>query len=112
MQVFLASVWQVDILVWPSNFPSLSLKQTGADGCICYLQYERDLQSMEFIGMKQVKELSAIRSVFTTDCSDDSDVAQYAVGFASDNFIIWNLTAGTKVFSLSAHILKKSTSLS
>ncbi|XP_057790304.1 uncharacterized protein LOC131007161 isoform X2 [Salvia miltiorrhiza] len=75
----------------------VEIHSTGADGCICYLQYERDLQSMEFIGMKQVKELSAIRSVFNTDCSDDSDAAKYAVGFASDNFIIWNLTAGTKV---------------
>ncbi|KAL1553047.1 hypothetical protein AAHA92_13772 [Salvia divinorum] len=75
----------------------VDIRSTGADGCVCHFQYERDLQSMEFIGMKQVKELGAIRSVFTTDCCDDSDVSEYAVGFASDNFIIWNLTAGTKV---------------
>lgn len=62
---------------------------------------------MEFVGMKQVKELSAIRSVFITDHSDDSAVGKYAVGFASSNFIIWNLTAGTKVFSLSLFLSLK-----
>ncbi|XP_042002796.1 uncharacterized protein LOC121752004 isoform X1 [Salvia splendens] len=75
----------------------VDIRSTGADGCVCHFQYERDLQSMEFIGMKQVKELGAVRSVFTTDCCDDSVVSEYAVGFASDNFIIWNLTSGTKV---------------
>ncbi|KAG6412590.1 hypothetical protein SASPL_125273 [Salvia splendens] len=75
----------------------VDIRSTGADGCVCHFQYERDLQSMEFIGMKQVKELGAVRSVFTTDGCDDSVVSEYAVGFASDNFIIWNLTSGTKV---------------
>ncbi|KAL0389769.1 UNVERIFIED_CONTAM: hypothetical protein Scaly_0334000 [Sesamum calycinum] len=72
---------------------------TGADGCICYLQH--NMLNLEFIGMKQVKELSAIRSVFTTtDHTDDSAVGNYAVGFASANFIIWNLTTGTKVLDI------------
>ncbi|KAL6515884.1 hypothetical protein OROGR_019189 [Orobanche gracilis] len=85
---------------------SLSLDQVdiqsmGADGCICYLQHDRDLSNLEFIGMRQVKELSVIQSVFTsTGHSDDSDVSFYALGFASANFIIWNLSAGTKVLQL------------
>ncbi|KAK6118147.1 hypothetical protein DH2020_048131 [Rehmannia glutinosa] len=79
----------------------VDIHSTGADGCICYLQHDRDLLNLEFIGMKQVKELSAIRSVFTTtDHSDDSAVGNYAVGFASENFIIWNLTVGTKVLQI------------
>ncbi|KAK4406885.1 WD repeat-containing protein 6 [Sesamum angolense] len=76
----------------------VEIRSTGADGCICYLQHNRDMLNLEFIGMKQVKELSAIRSVFTTtDHTDDSAVGNYAVGFASANFIIWNLTTGTKM---------------
>ncbi|XP_011079487.1 uncharacterized protein LOC105162994 [Sesamum indicum] len=79
----------------------VEIRSTGADGCICYLQHNRDMLNLEFIGMKQVKELSAIRSVFTTtDHSDDSAVGNYAVGFASANFIIWNLTTGTKVLDI------------
>ncbi|KAI3449343.1 hypothetical protein Pfo_006008 [Paulownia fortunei] len=79
----------------------VDIRSTGADGCICYLQHDRELLNLEFIGMKQVKELSAIRSVFTTAVhSDDSAIGCYAVGFASANFIIWNLTAGTKVLQI------------
>ncbi|KAL8544780.1 hypothetical protein ACS0TY_005123 [Phlomoides rotata] len=69
---------------------------TGADGCICYLRQDRDLHTLEFIGMKQVKELSTIRSIFNTDHA----VGNYVVGFASSNFIIWNLTTGTKVLQI------------
>ncbi|KAL0436033.1 UNVERIFIED_CONTAM: WD repeat-containing protein 6 [Sesamum radiatum] len=79
----------------------VEIRSTGADGCICYLQHNKDMLYLEFVGMKQVKELSAIRSVFTTtDHSDDSAVGNYAVGFASANFIIWNLTTGTKVLDI------------
>ncbi|KAL0459823.1 UNVERIFIED_CONTAM: hypothetical protein Slati_0609500 [Sesamum latifolium] len=79
----------------------VEIRSTGADGCICYLQHNKDMLNLEFVGMKQVKELSAIRSVFTsTDRSDDSAVGNYAVGFASANFIIWNLTTGTKVLDI------------
>ncbi|KAL3652969.1 hypothetical protein CASFOL_002650 [Castilleja foliolosa] len=86
-----------------SNFSldQVDIQSTGADGCICYLQHDRDLLNLEFIGMKQVKELSAIRSVFTaTEHAGDSAVRNYAVGFASANFIIWNLTSGTKVLQI------------
>lgn len=49
--------------------------------------------------MKTVKELSAIRSVVRRgDCNNLED-RNYAIGFASSDFIIWNLTAETKVLS-------------
>ncbi|KAL3827740.1 hypothetical protein ACJIZ3_016542 [Penstemon smallii] len=74
------------------------IRSTGTDGCICYLQHDRDQLNLEFVGMKQVKELSAIRSVFST--AEHSDVGNYAVGFASENFIIWNITSETKVIQI------------
>ncbi|XP_051118553.1 uncharacterized protein LOC127242882 isoform X2 [Andrographis paniculata] len=79
----------------------VEIRSTGADGCICYLKHDRELHDLEFIRMKQVKELSAIRSVYTTGVhSDDSAVGNYAVGFSSTNFIIWNLISGTKVLQI------------
>ncbi|PIN24561.1 hypothetical protein CDL12_02708 [Handroanthus impetiginosus] len=115
----------------------VDIYSTGADGCICHLQHDRVLLNLEFIEMKQVKELSGIRSVFTTtehsddspvgnyavemkqvkdlsairsvftttEHSDDSPVGNYAVGFASANFIIWNLASATKVLSLNTPTL-------
>lgn len=48
--------------------------------------------------MKQVKELSLIQSV-TTDENSNDDLAScnYASGFASADFIIWNLKTEAKV---------------
>ncbi|KAK4418002.1 WD repeat-containing protein 6 [Sesamum alatum] len=89
------------VSIYSPSSDQVEIRSTGADGCICYLQHNRDMLNLEFIGMKQVKELSAIRSVFTTtDQSDDFAVGNYAVGFASANFIIWNLTTGTKVLDI------------
>ena len=70
--------------------------QTGGDGCICYLEYDRDRQSLEFLGMKQVKELSLVRCLFDSTFSDDSS-SNYAIGFSSTNFLIWNLMTEAKV---------------
>ncbi|KAG9156951.1 hypothetical protein Leryth_008997 [Lithospermum erythrorhizon] len=51
--------------------------------------------------MKQVKELSTVGYMFsTTDDSDDLVHGNYAVGFASSDFIIWNLTAEAKVVQI------------
>lgn len=75
--------------------------QTGGDGCICYLEYNRDQKRLEFIGMKQVKELSLVQSVFyDPKVHDDLASGNYAIGFASADFIIWNLISETKVLSL------------
>lgn len=74
--------------------------QTGGDGCICYLEYDKDRETLEFIGMKQVKELSLIQSVSAENNSvGDLASCNYAVGFASTDFIIWNLITEAKVNS-------------
>ncbi|KAJ9547579.1 hypothetical protein OSB04_020122 [Centaurea solstitialis] len=81
-----------------SNSSNVELHSTGADGCICYMEYDRCKQRMEFIGMKQVKELSLVQSLFHNDNLDNNlGTGNYAVGFASADFIIWNLSTDTKV---------------
>ncbi|XVF32972.1 hypothetical protein REPUB_Repub17cG0128500 [Reevesia pubescens] len=79
----------------------IEIYSTGADGCICYLEYDKDEERFEFIGMKQVKELSLIESVYTDHKSaDDLANCNYAAGFASTDFIIWNLTTDAKVVQI------------
>lgn len=70
--------------------------QTGGDGCICFFKYDKDVQKVEFVGMKQVKELSTIQSVLPISiCTED--LGNYAIGFTSTDFIMWDLTNETKV---------------
>ncbi|PKI35559.1 hypothetical protein CRG98_044013 [Punica granatum] len=75
----------------------IEICSTGADGCMCHLEYDRNLQIVKFVGMKQVKELSLIESV-----SVDKNLgsSEYAAGFASTDFIIWNLATETKVLQV------------
>lgn len=81
-----------------SNSSNVELHSTGGDGCICYMEYDRCKQRMEFIGMKQVKELSLVQSLFHNDNPDNNlGAGNYAIGFASADFIIWNLSTDTKV---------------
>ncbi|XP_010270950.1 PREDICTED: uncharacterized protein LOC104607119 isoform X2 [Nelumbo nucifera] len=79
----------------------VDIRSTGADGCVCYFKYDSDWKSLEFTGMKQVKELSLIHSV-SSDANTDEDLAcgNYAIGFASADFIMWNLTNETKVVEI------------
>ncbi|KAB1999131.1 hypothetical protein ES319_D12G139500v1 [Gossypium barbadense] len=79
----------------------VEIRTTGADGCICYLEYDKDQESFEFIGMKQLKELSLIESV-SADFKSADDLANrnYAAGFASTDFIIWNLLTEAKVLQI------------
>ncbi|KAI4319911.1 hypothetical protein MLD38_033452 [Melastoma candidum] len=70
----------------------IEIHSTGADGCICYLEYDKVLQNFMFVGMKQLKELSLVESV-----SADAKTGSYAIGFASADFVIWNITSETKV---------------
>ncbi|XP_024018186.1 uncharacterized protein LOC21397028 [Morus notabilis] len=80
----------------------IEMRSTGGDGCICYLEYDRDEQKLEFIGMKQAKELSLIHSVCTDNTSvNELSSAHYAAGFTSVDFIIWNLKTETKVLQVS-----------
>ncbi|XP_038903665.1 uncharacterized protein LOC120090197 isoform X2 [Benincasa hispida] len=79
------------------------LHSTGADGCICHMEYVKlkDQKVLEFIGMKQVKELSSVQSLFYDQNSFlDLTNNRYATGFASTDFIIWNLTTETKVLQI------------
>ncbi|XP_024044008.1 uncharacterized protein LOC18048806 isoform X3 [Citrus clementina] len=76
------------------------IRSTGGDGCICYLEYDKDRESLEFIGMKQVKELSLIQSVSAENNSIDLASCNYAAGFASTDFIIWNLITEAKVVQI------------
>ncbi|GAB2282116.1 hypothetical protein Dimus_016674 [Dionaea muscipula] len=80
---------------------SVEICSTGADGCICYLEYDKGQQVMEFVGMKQVKELSLIQSVSTSGYySHDLSRNNFAVGFSSVDFVIWNLQTDTKVMQV------------
>lgn len=91
--------------MWRSYRDSLllfPLVQTGADGCICHMEYIKlkDQTVLEFIGMKQVKELTSVQSLFYDQNSlFDLTSNLYATGFASTDFIIWNLITEAKVLS-------------
>lgn len=88
----------VEVLKYVCSFLFFFLVQTGGDGCICYLQYDKDHENLEFMGMKQVKELSLIQTVSADNNSvDDLASCNYAAGFASADFIIWNLITEAKV---------------
>ncbi|KAF8008258.1 hypothetical protein BT93_K2049 [Corymbia citriodora subsp. variegata] len=84
------------------SFDHIELRSTGADGCICYMEYDKGLPSLNFVGMKQVKELSMIESVSTeNDSTGYRTSGSYASGFASTDFIIWNLVTEAKVLQVS-----------
>lgn len=95
--------WKIISLSW--LYITSYSSQTGADGCICYLEYDKDRKNLEFIGMKQVKELSLVQSVHSAYNSSVNELSNchYAAGFASVDFIIWNLLTETKVYSIPSH---------
>ncbi|KAK8718200.1 hypothetical protein V6N13_045443 [Hibiscus sabdariffa] len=78
----------------------IEIRTTGADGCLCYFEYDKGRESFEFIGMRQLKELSLIESVSADIKSDDLANCNYAAGFASTDFIIWNLITEAKVLQI------------
>lgn len=67
------------------------------DGCICFFKYGKNVQKIEFFGMKQVKELGTIQSMYTNVASESQLSSTYAIGFTSADFIIWDLENETKV---------------
>ncbi|KAI9182295.1 hypothetical protein LWI28_023964 [Acer negundo] len=95
----ISTVSSISVARLSSN--QIEIRSTGGDGCICYLDYGSDEEKLEFIGMKQVKELSLIQSV-SSDNNFDDDLAscKYAAGFASADFIIWNLITEAKVMQI------------
>ncbi|XP_047325939.1 uncharacterized protein LOC124929581 isoform X2 [Impatiens glandulifera] len=88
----ISGVCSISVSVYSSC--QIEICSTGGDGCICYLEYDKYRKKLEFMGMKQVKELSVIK------CSTGASKlvsGSYAVGFSSTNFLIWNLLTETKV---------------
>ncbi|PWA96476.1 transducin family protein / WD-40 repeat family protein [Artemisia annua] len=79
------------VSIYGSSSSNVELHSTGGDGCICYMEYDKIEQKLEFVGMKQIKELSLVQSFYPIDNPD------YAIGFASANYILWNLLTETKV---------------
>ncbi|XP_028791484.1 uncharacterized protein LOC114747332 [Neltuma alba] len=94
----ISSVSSVSVALLGSN--QIEICSTGADGCICYLEYDRGLQNLQFTGMKQVKELSLIEHASMNNNSAHTLSRNYAAGFASVDFIIWNLVSETKVVKI------------
>nr|KYP71742.1 WD repeat-containing protein 6 [Cajanus cajan] len=81
------------------GYNQIEICSTGADGCICYLEYDKEMLNLQFTGMKQVKELSLIEYV-SVDNNGDRLSSSYAAGFASVDFIIWNLVNENKVVNI------------
>ncbi|XP_031112942.1 uncharacterized protein LOC116016710 isoform X1 [Ipomoea triloba] len=84
-----------------SSPSQLDIHSTGGDGCICYFEYDRNQKNLEFTGIKQVKELSTVQSVYSNaDYNNKLPSGSYAIGFASSEFIIWNLSSERKVVQI------------
>ncbi|XP_014496090.1 uncharacterized protein LOC106757805 isoform X1 [Vigna radiata var. radiata] len=82
------------------GYNQIEIRSTGADGCICYLEYDKEMHNLQFTGMKQVKELSLIEYVSVDNKSGDRLSSSYAAGFASVDFIVWNLVNENKVVNI------------
>ncbi|RDX94301.1 WD repeat-containing protein 6, partial [Mucuna pruriens] len=88
------------VFVTKLGYNQIEICSTGADGCICYLEYDKEMQNLQFTGMKQVKELTLIEYVSMDNNSSDRLSSSYAAGFASVDFIVWNLVNENKVVSI------------
>ena len=55
------------------------------------------MKNIEFVGMRQLKELGTIQSIYTNHASDNQLVGTYAIGFTSADFVIWDLGNDAKV---------------
>ncbi|KAF3789136.1 hypothetical protein EJ110_NYTH19335 [Nymphaea thermarum] len=77
--------------------------QTGRDGCICYFVYEQNgiLKGLNFVGLKRIKEICAIDSFHNGGhLPEDLGPGKYAIGFASADFIIWDLVNESKILQV------------
>lgn len=84
-----------------SSSDRIEIHTTGGDGCICFFKYGRSEQKVEFFGMRQVKELGTIQSIYTNIASESQSSSTYAIGFTSADFIIWDLENETKMAQVS-----------
>ncbi|CAL4920368.1 unnamed protein product [Urochloa decumbens] len=83
-----------------STSDCIEIHTTGGDGCICFFKYGRNVGHIEFFGMRQVKELGTIQSIYT-NLPPKSQLSTYAIGFTSADFIIWDLENETKMAQVS-----------
>ncbi|XP_027188627.1 uncharacterized protein [Cicer arietinum] len=88
------------VVVTKLGYNQIEIRSTGADGCICYLEYDKEMQNLQFTGMKQVKELTLIEHVSVDNNSEGTTSRSYAAGFASVDFIVWNLVNENKVVKI------------
>ncbi|XP_040378157.1 uncharacterized protein LOC102711140 isoform X1 [Oryza brachyantha] len=95
----ISSVTSVHIITSTSDH--LEIHTTGGDGCICLFKCHRNVQKIEFFGMRQVKELGTVQSVFSHHASENQLLSTYAIGFTSADFIIWDLENETKMLQIS-----------
>ncbi|CAL4937260.1 unnamed protein product [Urochloa decumbens] len=83
-----------------STSDCIEIHTTGGDGCICFFKYGGNVGQIEFFGMRQVKELGTIQSIYT-NLPHESQLSTYAIGFTSADFIIWDLENETKMAQVS-----------
>ncbi|KAL6649063.1 hypothetical protein ACP70R_013287 [Stipagrostis hirtigluma subsp. patula] len=83
-----------------STSDHVEINTTGGDGCICFFKYA-STRKIEFFGMRQVKELGTIQSVFANLASEKQLRSTYAIGFTSADFIIWDLENDIKMVQIS-----------
>ncbi|KAL6847615.1 hypothetical protein ACP4OV_022641 [Aristida adscensionis] len=77
----------------------IEIHTTGGDGCICFFKYGKT-RRIEFFGMRQVKELGTVQSVYTNHAPENQLHSTYAIGFTSADFIIWDLENDTKMVQI------------
>uniref|UniRef100_A0A8R7VI10 WD repeat-containing protein 6 n=1 Tax=Triticum urartu TaxID=4572 RepID=A0A8R7VI10_TRIUA len=95
----ISSVTSVQIITSASDH--IEIHTTGGDGCICFFKYGRNVKKFEFVGMRQLKELGTIQSIYANHASGNQLVGTYAIGFTSADFIIWDLENDTKLVQIS-----------
>ncbi|PKA51529.1 Dynein assembly factor with WDR repeat domains 1 [Apostasia shenzhenica] len=90
-----------NVVIASLEFNQMEIRTTGGDGCICYFKYDQQFQLLEFVGMKQVKELSTVQSVHSCSSSEiDLAKVDYAIGFTSVDFIVWSLINEGKILDV------------
>jgi len=95
----ISSVTSVHITTSTSDH--IEIHTTGGDGCICFFKYGKDVNNVEFVGMRQLKELGTIQSIYANHASNNQLVGTYAIGFTSADFVIWDLGNDAKMVQVS-----------
>ncbi|XP_078443680.1 transducin family protein / WD-40 repeat family protein [Wolffia australiana] len=89
------------VCIGRQNSDEIEIRSTGGDGCICYFKFSVSTKSMEFCGMKHVKELTIIKNVLNKpSSSEDLGEGHLVVGFAFTDFFIWNRLGDSKILQV------------